>query len=391
MNDEYPIAEGYKIAGFLFAALALPGGIWLLYLATRSTFGGLVFFLFLGLVLIFLSIFFYRQGRLLRITVDDYTLEARDAFSTKSIPLKEIDGYRCGEKQAFYIVAKNGGQTLKIAETVARRKDLIRWIKEKYSDVDERARKAEERNMLEDHRFGSTGAERKANLQRVVRIAGISFIAGVGLLIWTAVYPRPFGLLTTLLLLAPLVGGYFVWHFNGLMRLSARKSSPYPSVTLAIVMPVAALVIAMVLGYDLYSFPSSAWQLLAGAALVLTFAALAAFHEAISAEKRKALVVVCIFVVSAAYSYGLLTFSNCYYDRSAAQVWHVAVTGKRTSHGKSTSYYLELSPWGKYAEGKEIGVSRTFYEAVNDQDTLKVFLRKGKWGIPWYRVVRQDN
>lgn len=66
----------------------------------------------------------------------------------------------------------------------------------------------------------------------------------------------------------------------------------------------------------------------------------------------------------------------------------VAVTGKRISSGKSTSYYVSLSPWGRYTADDEVSVSKSFYQSVHTEESLRIFLNDGKWGVPWYRLRR---
>jgi hypothetical protein len=151
-------------------------------------------------------------------------------------------------------------------------------------------------------------------------------------------------------------------------------------------MATFAAVLIVVRSYDLYLFGEKAWSLLAGGTVAATIICIGACWQAIATARKKIVTYIVVFVMAAIYSFSLLTFSNCYYDRSSPTIFHVAVTGKRTSSGRSTSYYVSLSPWGQYANGNEVSVSRAFYQYVNAQDSLSVYLKYGKWGIPWYRL-----
>jgi hypothetical protein len=68
-------------------------------------------------------------------------------------------------------------------------------------------------------------------------------------------------------------------------------------------------------------------------------------------------------------------------------VYPAAVTGQRVSHGRSTSYYLTLSPWGPMTGAFETSVGRRLYNAVNLGDTVEVSLHSGWLHIPWYQVT----
>lgn len=344
--------------------------------------------LIVGVSLIPPGVWLYREVGRLRITIDGDMLVMQHAFSTRSVALADIDGYRVGEKSEFFLVIKNGERSFSLPTSIARRKELLDWIKEKYEDVDARAKAAETKILLEDSRYGGSREEREQNLQKAARIGKIGSGAGFVLLIWAFVYPRPYDLLMTLLFVAPLVAAYLTWSFKGLMRLYSKKSSPYPTLFLLIFFPTIGVGANAFMQYNLYEFSSTACLMLAGMTALLSVVALSVLREPVSAEAKKTWAVAFVVFIVAVYSYGLLIYSNCHYDRSPAVAWHVAVTDKHESHGKTTTYYLQLSPWGKYTDGKQVTVSRVFYLAVNTQDSVGVLMNKGKWGIPWYRVVR---
>jgi hypothetical protein len=93
-----------------------------------------------------------------------------------------------------------------------------------------------------------------------------------------------------------------------------------------------------------------------------------------------------MLLITGLYSYAALLFTNCEYDHQKEVIWRVGVDGKHVNHGKSTSYYLKLSPWGRFTDGKNVQVSYSFYHAVGTGDSVNVYLHPGKWAIPWYEV-----
>jgi len=191
-----------------------------------------------------------------------------------------------------------------------------------------------------------------------------------------------------LLFIAPWLAVGITWYFKGLLKLYKQKKSPYPSMIQLMLMATFAVVLIVVRSYDLYSFNEKAWSLLAGGTIAATIICIGACWQAIATARKKIVTYTVVFVMAAAYSFSLLIFSNCYYDKSSPTIFHVAVTGKRTSSGRSTSYYVSLSPWGQYANGNEVSVSQSLYQYVSEQDSLSVYLKYGKWGIPWYRLRR---
>jgi len=57
------------------------------------------------------------------------------------------------------------------------------------------------------------------------------------------------------------------------------------------------------------------------------------------------------------------------------------------AHGKSTSYYLRLSPWGQFTKEHEFSVNRSFFNDVRRGDSVNILLSPGALDIPWYRLA----
>ena len=386
--NEYPIAPVAKALGYLFAAACFFGGIYLLYLAFHGgPINATAPILIVGILLIALGVCFYRGVNRLLVTVDDKVLTVRDLFRNNEIQLNEIDGYRRGDKNAFLLVPKDGGKAIAIPSSLRDRKELIEWIQERYEDVDARERAVETEILLEDDRYGQTREEREAALKKAKLSAFVAYIAALVLFFWYLFYPQPYELIMVLIFAAPLVAVYLTWSNKGLLRFTTKKSSPKPTGILLLIFPIISGFINAIQN-RLYDFPMPAVLIIGVVALVLSVLGGTAMRAALAEEPQKAWAIVLLVVFSAGYSFGLVVFSNCYYDHSEAQVIRVRVTDKQVIHGKSTSYYLVLSPWGKYVDGNKVSISRSFYNSTNVEDTVSIHLNKGKWGIPWYRLYR---
>ena len=111
-------------------------------------------------------------------------------------------------------------------------------------------------------------------------------------------------------------------------------------------------------------------------------------RKVIKKEGEKLFIVCGIFVLAGIYSYSLLIFSNCYYDKSAAEEWPVKVVNRRIFDSRTKSYHLTLSPWGRFKNDNEIEVSGRYFDKVQDADGITVYLEKGIWGVPWYRLEK---
>jgi len=390
MRMEYRIIKGWRIFAGVVFILFTAGGFFLIGKAftepvlTRQI--GLVLFLS-ALVIGCIGLAWLDAVRTL-VSVDELAISVTRVFKSRAARLQDIDGYRTGDKDSFSIELKDNGKTLRIPQYLERRKELIGWIKERYQDLDERERMEETAVLLEDNRFGVTREDREARLAMAKKFDVGATAIGIGLLIWSIAYPRPFETLMILLFIAPWLAVGITWYFKGLLKLYKLKKSPYPSMIQLMLMATFGVALVVLRSYDLYSFGEKAWSLLAGGTMAASIICIGACRQAIATARKKTVTYIVVFVMAAAYSYSLLIFSNCYYDKSSPTIFHVAVTGKRISSGKSTSYYVSLSSWGQYSDGNEVSVSQSFYKNVREQDSLSVYLKYGKWGIPWYRLRR---
>jgi hypothetical protein len=386
---EYRISKSAKILTIIIAIALSAGGLYFISRASHPTAswpapGSLL----LAAILIGIAALMYLDASRLLLTVDKHTLTLVRLFSTRSILLEEIEGYRSGDKDAFYILLKDGGKAIQLPQNLERRKELIEWFQEKYEDVDARERDEETAVLLESEQFGSTVEERSARLEMAGKFDNVASVVAVGAFFWSLFYPRPYEAMMIILLLLPWIAVYATWYFKGLLRLYKKKNSPYPSVVQLMIFTTAATLVNVLRGYDIYRFGKNASSILVAGTLLASAVCIVACRQAIAATSKKTLTYCCIVVLAGMYCYSLLIFSNCYYDQSEPEIWQVEIMNKRISKGKSTSYYLSLSPWGRFTDGKEVSVPKGFYQEVNKEDSVRVFLKKGKWDVPWYWVER---
>ena len=381
---EYRISRGWKAFSIIIAAAFSIGAVYLISGVFKSSARAPLASLVGAFILIALAIYLYLFAMRTLLTVDKYAIKLVGVFSARAILPEDIDGYRIGEKNVFSIHVKNGGKALQIPGSLERRSELIEWFRQNYEDIDARALVAETEGLLANEQFGFTREDREARLQTAKKIETAATVGGFGIFFWSLFYPRPYEIVMLVLFVVPWVGVYITWYYKGLMKLYKKKSSPYPSVVQLMGFVTLGAFVSVLRSYDLYGFGKNALSLLIGAVLLVTVICGIACRQAILLSARKGLTYICIVVMAGLYSFSLLVFSNCYYDRSEPKVWEVQVTGKRIHRGKSTSYYVSLSPWGKYVDGKEVTVSKGFYSEVNEDDYLEVYLKDGKWGVPWY-------
>lgn len=94
--------------------------------------------------------------------------------------------------------------------------------------------------------------------------------------------------------------------------------------------------------------------------------------------------VVLLAVFGALYGMAAVTVVDTRFDNAPAQLYRTTVTDKYETHGKTTSYHLQLAPWGPRDQSTSVGVSDVAYNAAQPGDPICMNLHPGVLGAPWY-------
>lgn len=210
-------------------------------------------------------------------------------------------------------------------------------------------------------------------------IAAVNTVA-VAAFAWTLYYPRPYLLAVGLQAALPLLALLFSVIFKGRVRFEGRAWGRRPSLSLLFTLPVLALALRAVRDWHILDW-GRFWTPIAviGSALaVLVFACAADV-------RKKAAVAIFVFCLCFAYSYGLLLPLNCYDDRSWPTAYASKVLSHRVSYGRrSTTYYLNVSPWLNRPEVHQVPVHWSVYNGHPDGDAVRIVVHGGRLGFPWY-------
>jgi hypothetical protein len=91
---------------------------------------------------------------------------------------------------------------------------------------------------------------------------------------------------------------------------------------------------------------------------------------------------------AAPLAWGGVAEANVLLDGSPPQRHRVAVTGKRVSSGKVTTWKVRLAPFGEVERAVDADVGRTDYDAIRVGDEVCVALHAGRLGARWLDVRR---
>lgn len=212
-------------------------------------------------------------------------------------------------------------------------------------------------------------------------------IAGLG--VWLFVYPIPYNLLATLLVVIPLLT--LVAHgvaagrpgistlFDGVMNNQSRFS------------PITHMIFAAVpLGFRIFRDYDPAHMgtvVLAGlAAALVVFLLVVATHRVAEPKKEPMNFFILGFVLLV-YAPASMFTVNCLYDNHPPTRHQVDVLEKyRPSSKADADYYLRVSSWDTGSEPVSIEVNPEQYHQSNAGDRVDIYVGEGLFRVGWYRV-----
>jgi tetratricopeptide (TPR) repeat protein len=87
------------------------------------------------------------------------------------------------------------------------------------------------------------------------------------------------------------------------------------------------------------------------------------------------------------YSVGLLRTADTIPDDSSPSFFRTWIVKKRERHGRSTTYYLRLAPWGPIRYANDLSVPFWIYRRSRVSDAVCLSLHRGFLRAPWYELV----
>ena len=370
-------------------------GLYVVLGAAMAAFG--IFFTFIagtksdGLLGVLIALFFIGIGFYVlvyalrsRLVIVGTRIEVRNVFQERSADLSEIEGFRSvNSRNGSYIQfwLKEGRGKFSMSNSFDTDDDFRAWFQQ-VPDLDARDRDLLLSEISQQQDLGATPEERLAALSQAKTWSTfaivISVAAALGLNLGLASIQLPCALLLALM---PVAVFYLVGNSPLLYAVLKRKTDPRADLGFAL----------MAAGFGLFfrvrdlEFVSTrpVFTLAALVALVL----LAAFFTSGLRNSSPPGAVFGLLFIAAMFAYGLVVVADTLDDHSAAAAYLTTVTGKHLSKGKSTTYYLELAPWGPIQQPNKITVGHDVYSVTPIDGLVCLELRPGRLRIPWYQLA----
>ncbi len=309
-------------------------------------------------------------------------------ISTRELLLTEIKGYRVDDKYINIEPVPADRKKIKITRYFGDSDGIIRWLNGNYRDLDILEKEEQHRQILDDVEYGMTTGERAQRLESAKMMSKILNVIGVVIAVCLIFITQLDQYTVALAVVAPFIFVLILRSYKGLIRVDQKKNSPYPTILYGLFGIILCLLIKCFREFQFLDY-SGVWNLAITAAALL-FVLLVVGNKEFKLKSVSGFfgLLVVAFIMFL-YGFSSVLVVNCVYDRSIGHQYPASVLDKRVSRGKSTTYYLTLSPWGKQKNADEISVSGTMYNQVEVSDQVFVYLYAGKLNIPWFVVSAQ--
>jgi hypothetical protein len=222
--------------------------------------------------------------------------------------------------------------------------------------------------------------ERIAGAYRTVK--ALNWAAGIAS-VWALIYPDPYWLSMLAVAALPLLTIVLLARSRGLYQIEGRRNDARPSLAFAFIFPSCILAFRAI--HDLHFLE---WKSLLLATFALAAVLTIFLLQSDPHFHNRTATAVSMFFIGTMFCYGAIAQFDVLADHSAPATYQAEVLGKRADNGRTTTYYLQVAPWGPRHDSDEIAVSRSLYAVITPGQSVSIHLYPGALHLPWFSVSR---
>lgn len=318
-----------------------------------------------------------------RLVLENNQITVTGMFQTRVIAASEIDGIRTySSRNGTYraLCLKRGGSPINFTQ-YATDDAMGEWLRQ-FPDLDARDKEEALRKISEDQELGATPEERMQALSRAKAIViSIGILAGAAAIGYSAA-PMPWRpWCFAVLAFIPVVAGFLLYRSPVLYAIGKNRADPRADVILVLFISAFGMFFR---GFGL-NYVSSEPLLADGVVVGVVF--LIAFFRAAVRDGQAMRTLIPLGMFACFFAAGLVTGLDTVADSTPPATFAALVAGKYETHGKSTSYYLTLYPWGPFGQPHAMRVSASRYRQTAEGETVCVLLHFGYLHAPWYEAI----
>jgi hypothetical protein len=340
-------------------------------------------FLIFALVALYLASYAIRTRLILTGDHMDY----RSALRTRSVDRDQIEGIRTiRAKNGSYtrVYLKDNRGTFTIPSSITNQDGVSQWL-QSVTNLDQRDADQITRELSNEQTISSGQADPSALLGNAKLVMyALSALAVIASFLAFRQTPSLFLPSVVVLWLLPLVGVGMLHRFPLLYGFFKQKADPRAELVPVIVIPAFGLLFAFSAGDSTHIIHSN--QILIWIAVIFIAFVAAMLQPALNSVNRLG-AIIGILVIGGLYSVGVIHTADTVPDHSIPQPFQAQVLDMHVSHGRSTSYYLSLAPWGPMTSVSNVDVSPRTYNQVQVGDYVCLGLYPGFLHAPWYTLT----
>lgn len=386
----YKIAKVWRIISYVLTPIAMvPFGVLLLIPIIPDVDINLEvyywFLLPLSVTMLFVIIVAFVNTIIGKFVIDKNKIYTTGLFNNKQIYFNDIKGYQITEHFTF-IESISNKTRIKLSNYYENRNEIQDWLIWNSQNLNEVERIQEKQEILSREEFGWTIEERESKFSKYKRLAKILNWSGGIIAIVTILFLKTSDYVILLCIFYPIFCLLAILFSKGLLTIDERKDAIYPSVFWAFFATTSVIFLRTLMYFKIYNY-ENVWLLTVVIAFSFLFILIINNRGFVfnKFEKPSTIIIFSIFIVFG-YSFGTVINLNCALDDSQPKKFKTIVLDKRITKGKSTNYYLTLSPWNNQKESKEENINETDYKLIKKGDTITIDFYKGKLNIPWYEI-----
>lgn len=377
----YRIAQGWRAFILIFTVITTGFFIYICSMLFTDSQGD--FSLDIILVLVFIginllcilgTIYMYRY----RLLIYEDRMVLRTLFKEREVYFNEVTGFRIISDHAIRIETNTKKNKITVSMHIERKNEFIDWIFDKFKSFDEEDIEKEIDEILDD---AADNCEKEIIIHKYEQAGKIINLLNIlGLIggLWLFIYPEPYKLAVIANISITLLAFIVMIVFRNIVDFDERKNSARHSIGIAIMLPASALAYRAFGDFNLI-YSKVFWIYLGIFSLLLYIFILIVTRE----YKRNKVIVALLIIFTTFYCYGVIINVNCIFDYSTPAQYNARIIDKSIEEGKSKSYYITVAQWGSFGES-DIIVSKDYYENVNKDEIVPIYLKSGLLGIGWF-------
>jgi len=301
------------------------------------------------------------------------------AFRTRFLGTDAVKGYRTTHQYTFLVPRNPQGNTLKISYLTERYDEIQAWLATRYPNVDVLDQQATLVAAPADAAQGMQGPWLLTPYHHIQLLNITSALIAA----WLIFYPQPLQVVVALVLALPFIGIGMLLLYPDL-RLDSGPNGP-GALASTFFCPGMALFIRLLFDFEVVSLrPMLPWIIEISLGLLAAIA-LASGRGLLSREATSGNWVIAT-LAAALFGFSAPMVYNAAFDEAPATSYTPRVLRKYINPDELGGFTLIVEPWGPRPDSAKVYSSRARYRRTPVGSPVRIRLRPGRLGVPWYTV-----